>query len=99
MPPVNCFNDYSPWADGTVTILRSDKVACTFVVILHGKYKQRYNKSDYEICFIILINLFSDNNVLKQIFCVLIKIILIYNDLSLKITYLSSFNNKLLFNV
>lgn len=47
MPPMNGFDDYSPWTDGTVTILRLDKVACKFVVSLHGKYTQRYNKSEY----------------------------------------------------
>lgn len=44
---MNSFDDYSPWADSIETISRFDKIACLFLVILHRKYSQRYNKYIY----------------------------------------------------
>lgn len=44
MLPVNTFVDYSPWTDSIETISQLDGIACLFIVILHRKYSQKYNK-------------------------------------------------------
>lgn len=47
MSPVNS-NDYYSWADTMETFSRLGIIACLFIVILHRKYSQRYDKNtDY----------------------------------------------------
>ena len=41
---VNTFVDYSPWTDSRKTVSQLDGIACLFIVILHRKYSQKYNK-------------------------------------------------------
>lgn len=47
MPPVNIFDDYSPWTDSTKTFSQLDRIACLFDVILQNKSSQKYNKYFY----------------------------------------------------
>lgn len=41
---MNSFDDYSSRAESMETSSRLDIIACSFVVILHRKYSQRYNQ-------------------------------------------------------
>lgn len=41
--------EYSPWAENMETSSRLDRIAGSFIVILHRNYSQRYNKKSEQI--------------------------------------------------